>query len=83
VNTVLNFLGSIKGEEFLDQLSTEHRYAELPIVTNCKGSNENRSGTVLIGGLETVKAAKNSADGQCQTSIVNMCISVTNLLVAC
>jgi hypothetical protein len=31
--------------------------------------------------IETVKGAKISADGQCQTSIVNTCISVTNLLV--
>jgi hypothetical protein len=26
-------LGSIKDEEFFDQLSTKHRYAELPTVT--------------------------------------------------
>jgi hypothetical protein len=45
-------LGSMKDEEFVVQLSTEHRCAGLPAVTNCECcSNENRSGTVLIDGL--------------------------------
>jgi hypothetical protein len=39
---VNELLGSIKDEEFYDQLSTEHRYAELPTVTNCEGSNGHR-----------------------------------------